>query len=124
MSHERKSEEKKRKGNWIFDKSVRKGINVTLPPLYVESPLKLILQVPGLVSQVVFPIHRFRVVEGCVNKSVDVLHESSLHFPFTLVLRLRRRDGSGFLALVTSSTIFPSWKLRVWAVGRGGRCVD
>ena len=40
----------KRKENWILDKSRRKGINVTLPPLYVESPLKLIFQVPWFVG--------------------------------------------------------------------------
>ena len=119
-----KRKEKKSKREKIFDKSKRKGIIVTLPPLYVESPLKLIFQVLWLTRQIAFSIHRVRIVVGSITKSVDVFHENLFHFAFTLVFGSRRREGSGFLTPVASSTIFPSRKVGIRTIGGRRRSVD
>ena len=51
-----------------------------------------------LIGQVVFAVHWLRIIEGGIEKSVDVFHEGALHFPFALRLWWRNKDG--LLALV------------------------
>ena len=75
------------------------------------------------VSQVVFAVHVIGIVEGGIKEGVDIFHEGASHFPFAFVSRLWRRDEHRFFGF-TRATIFPSRKLRVWAIGGGGGSVD
>ena len=113
MSREKKRKVKEKR-YLISPEERNKGIIVTLPPFYVESPLKLIFQVARFTRQITFSIHRFRIVVGSITESVDVFHEDLFHFSFTLVFGLRRREGSGFLTLLPLRRFFLRGK---WGLG-------